>query len=219
MCDMKSFNEGIASLCARFQTAKTNLSDGVYQGYQGATNKIHQAFKITGNAVSDACHKTTHAVAKFVYENRHEIMYTGFSLTTAYLAPQLFFPTLIVTVILRIEINRYLKEFCSKNLKEDKNWMNGPQRPIMTSLDLSFAAIAAIDALALSSVFISTSIVVNALPILGGIAAGSSFAKMVMRRADNYEVEEEKKAPVSQARVDEDVDAAPPQGEPEPVLA
>lgn len=155
-----------------------------YNTYKKVTDNIHAGVQKVGTAISETTHKTSAAVGKFVYENSNTLLYTGFTVTTAALAPQFFFPAAIVTTILRIEITRFLKEMCEEYFKPEKNPMKGEARPIVSNVNLALASVAALDTVALTTLFTSTSIVINLLPALGGVAAGNSFAKMIMRWAE-----------------------------------
>lgn len=191
----RGINNGLKSISNGVHSGRTYVSNGIHRGYKSVTDGIHDGFQRAGNAASSACHKTSDAVAKFVYENSHALLYTGFCLTTAYLAPQLFFPTMIVTIILRIEVTRFLKELAEEYFKPEKNPMNGPPRPIITHVNLAMSTIAMLDSVALATFFTSSSIVINLLPMLGGVAAGNSFAKLIMQWANNRQAHHQNPLP------------------------
>lgn len=104
----------------------------------------------------------------------------------------------IATIILRVELSRHLKKLANEYLKNDHNpyLLNPKHGPTyVTSLDLTLGAIAALDAIALGTIFVAGSWSVALIPVLGGIAAGSVAAKWGMDKAYAWQ-QEQNPAPV-----------------------
>jgi hypothetical protein len=161
------------------------VAQGAQSGYQRASNSVHANCVYMGNKASEAVRQTTDKVADFFYKQSGTLLYIGCTVATATFSPQLFIPTVIASLIVRIEATRYMRDMAKEYLKPEKNFMEtGAARPTITTLDMAMATIAAVDAVALGTIFYSHSITINLLPALGGIAAGSSFAKAVMNWAE-----------------------------------
>ena len=133
--------------------------------------------------ISQTVRSTAEKVTNFLYAHKEEIFFGVCTAASIYFAPQLFFPAAIITIILRVEIKHFLKSYANEYLKDEKNPYQlhpyyGPK--YVSSLNLSMGTIAAIDAIAIGTVFTAGSWSIAALPILGGIAAGSVIAKIGM---------------------------------------
>ncbi len=90
---------------------------------------------------------------------------------------------LVATIILRVELTFYLKKLANEYLKPEKNMylLNprfGPN--YVSTLDVTMAAIAAVDAIALGTIFVAGSWTVTLIPALAGITAGSCAARLGM---------------------------------------
>jgi ElaB/YqjD/DUF883 family membrane-anchored ribosome-binding protein len=153
---------------------------------QRMTNGIHTAkvyIAQTNQAVKQGCKKTIEKTIDFVTRNQTNIFFVGCCCATAYFAPHLFFPVLIATIIVKVELSRHLKHYAKEYLKDDHNpYLLNPLRGpnYITTLDVTMGAIAAVDAIALGTVFLANSWAVSLIPALGGLAAGSCIAKWGM---------------------------------------
>lgn len=162
------------------------------------THKIHAFVLNTQHSINQTCHHATrcvsqkcqHTIAKvegFICQNKETILFIGLSATTAYLHPFLFFPTAIIATAVRIEVARNLKKFFDDNWKDEKNPYKNPQyvryKDCISTLDTVIGAIAAIDSIALATIYSTNFWAISILPILGGIAVGNAVAKFGMNKS------------------------------------
>lgn len=182
---------------------KANISDQIHQAslwanglkndvQQSASQKVHAAqtyIVTTSLSIRQTCVDTAQKTKQFIYDHKEEIFFTGCSAVTAFFAPHLFFPAAVITIIIRVELNWHLKKLAKEYLKDDHNpyllnALYGPR--YVSTLDLSMGTIAAIDSLALGTIYIAGSWSIALLPALGGIAAGSAAAKLGMDIAQKW---------------------------------
>lgn len=156
---------------------------------QEVSTKAHAAQLYVGSTVQSLRQNGLASVEKtkiFVLKHKEDIFFIGCCAATAYFSPALFFPVAIATIILRVELSRHLKGAAEEYLKDDHNpYKVNPQYGphYVSNLDITLGAIAAIDAVALGTIFIAGSWTVALIPALGGIAAGSVAAKFGMDAA------------------------------------
>jgi hypothetical protein len=137
----------------------------------------------TSQSIVQGSKRTIDKTIDFVDRNQTNIFFVGCCCVTAYFAPSLFFPVLVATIIVKVELSRHLKHYAKEYLKDDHNpYLLNPLRGpnYITTLDVTMGAIAAVDALALGTIFLANSWAVTLLPVLGGLAAGSCLAKLGM---------------------------------------
>lgn len=153
---------------------------------QGVTAKIHAAQDYVGPKYQSArqkCIATAEKIKDFILNHKVELFFIGCSVATAFFAPQLFFPAAVITIILRVESARQLEKLADHYMKDDLNpYKTNPQYGpnYVSTIALTMGTIAAIDSLALGTFFAPATLTVALLPILGGIAAGSTIAKLGM---------------------------------------
>lgn len=182
-----------------------NVIDGVNTRvtsvYQDTMNAANNAYESTVNGITSTCsnvkasvisafNQTTKATIDFLNNNSREILFLGLTATTIAYSPILSALTIGTAVVLRIEIPRMIKEIAMKTF----NLIPNPEqslanRRVVTSFDLGLAAVAAADALILSSFFISTFAIINFLPIIGGVAAGNAIAKWVLNEGERSQMD------------------------------
>lgn len=143
---------------------------------QEVSNKVQRA-KISVMNAGQACVDTADKVKAFLYENREAIFFTGCSLTTAYFAPHLFFPSFIITIAARIEFSRTVKEYMERN---GYKLINPKFESYFNTVDVALGTLAALDAVALGTIFLTNSWTVYLIPAMGGVLAGNTVAKYVM---------------------------------------
>jgi hypothetical protein len=136
----------------------------------------------TAIQVSRACVDTANKIEGFLYHHKETLFFIGCSLTTAYFAPHLFFPTVILSVVARIEIARNLKKVADYYLKDEHNpyRVNPKYDTCVNTVDVTLGTIAALDAVALGTIFMTNFWTVYLIPVLGGIVAGNCSAKFAM---------------------------------------
>lgn len=164
----------------------------IYQKTQSIKQSSHQIKTDVCSKINQGCEHTqtrVYQVAKnidnFVRRNAYNFLYVASTAATAYFAPHLFFPTLIVTAIIRIEATRYLRNIAKEYCKEEKNpFVNHSYPDRVNTTELALAVIAATDAVALGTLFTARSLTVNLIPILGGIAAGNTLGKFAIEGLD-----------------------------------
>lgn len=125
----------------------------------------------------------------FILRNKHNIFFVVCSLTTAFFAPELFIPSFVATLLLRVGISCQLKSLADYYIKDEHNPYKqspnyGPE--YNNSFTVTMAVISAIDALALGTIYTTTIPTVALLPIMGGIAAGNAAAKFGMDVANSW---------------------------------
>ncbi len=152
--------------------------DSIEHAYQVTSQNCQQA----GHYVSQKYHETADKASTFVYNNKDKIFFAGCCIATAYFAPELFLGSAVITLILRVEISHYLKKLADDYLKDEVNPYKSHPRydNYMSSIDLMMGGIAAVDAIALGTLFVAGSWTVAVLPALGGVAAGNCAAKWAM---------------------------------------
>lgn len=144
----------------------------------GFGNSCQQA----ANQTQQACLDTIGKIEEFLFQNKDRIFFVGCSLTTAYLVPQLFFPTMIGTIIIRVEISRNLKIAADHYLKDEFNpYKKNPNfETCLTTTDMTMGTIAAVDSIVMGILILPSTLTVSLIPVLGGIAAGNCVAKLGM---------------------------------------
>lgn len=126
--------------------------------------------------------ETADKVAQFIYLNKGALFLAACSLTTAYFSPIRFFPSLLIGAVVRLEISHNLKKAADYYLKDERNpyKLSSKYENCVSRLDVAMGTIAAIDAIALATLFVTNSWTIALLPALGGLAAGSALAKWGM---------------------------------------
>lgn len=162
--------------------------------YQRVNEQVAQAndFAIASHVmIQQRCVETSLRVKQFASTHAKTIVFIGFSATTAYFAPQIFFPTVVATIILKIQLAHYLEELANENLKVDKNpYLLHPQYgpEYVSSFDMTMGGIAAVDSFAIATIYFPSTWTVAALPILGGLATGNCLAKYAMDTARSWTI-------------------------------
>jgi hypothetical protein len=166
----------------RAQASISHTYQEIRQGYQNAGHYVNQSYQNAGHYFNQSYHNTTEKIVTFIYDNKDKILFAGCCIATAYFSPTLFFSAAVVTIIVRVELSRRLRQMADFYLKDEKNpyKLNSRYDNCMNPLELAMGSIAAVDALALGTIYIAGSLVVATLPVLGGIAAGSCAAKLAM---------------------------------------
>jgi hypothetical protein len=172
--------------------------NSIYSGVSSKVKKIHDDVINKCDTIYKSCKATAEKIEAFIIRNRANIFFIACGIATAYFAPHLFFPIAIATIIVRVEFDRRAKNWTNENMKTEKdpykkNPTYGPH--YVNSIDLTLAAIAAIDAIALGTLFVAGSWTVALLPLLGGIAAGSCAAKLGMDIAHHFKTKDSKVPP------------------------
>ena len=144
-----------------------------------AKNYMDQKYQATCQNIQISANKTK----DFIYNNRETLFFIACATVTAVMAPHLFIPFTIATIVVRIELAKYLKNLANEYLKDDHNPymldpLYGPN--YISTLDLTLVAIAAIDSIALGTIFLTSSLTIALLPAVGGIVVGSCIAKYSM---------------------------------------
>lgn len=176
-------NSILGNLQNQFQEAYYKIEEAGRSFQQSASDQLQQAQEYvaqSSQSFCQSCETTKEKTIEFVQRNQKTIFFIGASCVTAYLAPHLFFTAAIATIILRVEFDRRLREYMDTNFKAERNLYNlnpfyGPS--YVSSVDLTMATIAALDAIALGTIFIAGSWTVALIPVLGGLAAGDCLAK------------------------------------------
>jgi hypothetical protein len=174
-CDAYNWAEEVGT------TVQQQVSNTVQQTKICVINFGHDC-QNTANQISQACLDTVNKIEGFLYYHKETIFFIGCSLTTAYFAPHLFFPTVIVSVIARIELARNLKKVADYYLKDERNpYKLNPKYDIcVNTVDVTLGTIAALDAVALGTIFMTNFWTVYLIPVLGGVVAGNCAAKLAM---------------------------------------
>lgn len=143
---------------------------------------FQEGCKDKANSATQACLNTINKIEEFLYHHKETIFFIGCSLTTAYFAPHLFFPTVILSVVVRIELARNLKKVADHYLKDERNpyKLSPKYDTCVNTIDVSLGTIAALDAVALGTIFMTNFWTVYLIPILGGVVAGNCAAKFAM---------------------------------------
>ena len=154
-----------------------------------APEKIANFVTDTCNSVINQCNATANKTKDFILRNKHNIFFIACTATTAFFAPGLFIPTFVATLIIRVEVSRQLKNLADYYMKENLNPYKqtpnyGPE--YANSLALTMGTIATMDAIALGTIFTTSSVTIALLPVLGGIAAGNAAAKCAMDIANSW---------------------------------
>ena len=152
---------------------------------QNIQGHIVHTYHLVYNNAGQRCVDTANKIKDFVQRHQGEILFIGCCAITAYFAPHLFFPALIVTVIIRVELKQLAKQYLRDEQNPyERNPRFGPH--YVSVLDLTLGVIAAADAFALGTIFIAGSWTVALIPVLGGVAAGNCLAKMGMDIAHSW---------------------------------
>lgn len=152
----------------------------------GVTAKIHAAQDFVEPkylSVRQKCIDSAEKTKDFILTHKKELFFIGCGIITAYFAPQLFFPAAVITLILRVQGARQLEKLADHYMKDDRNpYKTNPQYGphYVSTLALTMGTIAAVDSLALGTFFAPASLSVALLPIVGGVAVGSTVAKLGM---------------------------------------
>jgi hypothetical protein len=170
------------------EVIEEQYGDLEFLGDQEAPFEVQQPQGYFGQKVQylrEKCQETVNKILKFLEQNKKNLFFGLCCLTTALLAPHLFFPTAAVTIILRIEITCQLNQLATTFLKDEVNPFKGPRtNGYVSSLDATMGAIAALDAIALATLFPATSLSIIILPAIAGIAAGNVAARLAMDLAE-----------------------------------
>ena len=148
------------------------------------SDKLHSAqtyVSTKADALKVGVIDTAAKTKAFVIANKATIFFVGCSAITAVFFPEMFFAAAIVTIIVRVELNWLFKKLAAEYLKDDHNpyLLNPYYGPdYVTPLTVTMATVAAVDSLALGTIFVAGSMTVALLPVLGGIAVGSVVAKL-----------------------------------------
>jgi hypothetical protein len=178
--------EGITEVGATVQQQVT------YQLHEGKEAVAHtyrsfvQGCQDEINEVTFICQVTANKVEGFLFRNKETLFFIGCCAVTAHFSPHLFFTAAIVTVILRVEFTRNLKKLADYYLQDERNpYVIQPYyNKCVNALDMTLASVAAVDAVALGTIYLTNSWLVFLLPALGGIAAGNCLAKWGMNVSD-----------------------------------
>lgn len=187
-----SFENYCTSANQIFEDKKDQIRQKINHIYESTSQNASQVYGNVSSATAtqylclkNEASKTSHAIENFVKKYQRELFYGACLVTTAYFAPNLFFISLIATAIIRYQLTETLRAAAQNYLKAEKNpFIHGSSPMKISRLDVTLAAIAAIDALALGTLFYSNSTTVNLIPVLGGIAAGSTMAKTALESAN-----------------------------------
>jgi len=152
---------------------------GHFRRTQNSMTEAYHAVSQSCQHMTDRVGQTINNVEEFVFRNKMTLFFIGCAVATAYFSPLLFFPAVIITVIVRVEISRHLQKAADYYLKDERNpyKVNPQYEKCVNTLELTFGIIAAVDAIALGTLFVAGFWPVALIPILGGIAAGSSATK------------------------------------------
>lgn len=163
------------------------------------STKVNSVYKATMDAMQLACdtvtssvtyakdstlkalNDTKKAIEDFINENSQELLFVGATLVTLGLSSSVAVPVFFVSIFVRLEIDRRLKELADKYLKNENNpYQSTDKYKVVSDFDFSIGVIAAIDSVALSTLFSSSLVLVNLFPLFGAIVAGSCAAKLIM---------------------------------------
>ena len=169
----------INQACTWAGGAGASINQRVSTGIQRTQGFVAQ----NGSSLVQVCKNTAEKTGDFIIRNKNTIFFIGSCCVTGYFAPHLFFPIVVATIILRVELARHLRNYANTHLKDSHNPYKlnpryGPQ--YISTMDLTMGAIAAVDAFALGTIFLANSWSIALIPVLGGIAAGSTVAKLGM---------------------------------------
>lgn len=154
--------------------------------------KIDGAQKSIRATCQLVCQKGSESVGKikeFVLSHKKEIFFLGCCAITAFFAPHLFFTAAVVTIIFRVLLSEFLQKLAENVLQDNYNpFKTIPLNSLkyISNLDIALETIAAVDAVALGTIFTAGTWTVALLPILGGIAAGNTAAKIGINIAHRY---------------------------------
>jgi len=168
-------------LAQQFRRAQ-HCAAHAYQVIRETYKAMDEGYQTSAKHLKHALHRTLENVKAFASRNKEAIFCVGCSLLTAYFAPTLFLPTAIITLILRFEFSRYSKKIADSYLKDECNpyKLHPRYQECVNPLELTMSVIAAADAIALGTIFVTNSLSIALIPVLGGIAAGSCAAKFCM---------------------------------------
>lgn len=143
---------------------------------------LGQSCQRTAHQISRSCLDTADRINNFLYENKETIFFIGCCITTAYFAPSLFFPGFFLSLAGRIELSHTFRNLADHYLKDEVNpyKLNPKFDNCIGTLSLGVEFIAAIDTLAVGTIFMTNAWTLYTIPFLGGIIAGNSVAKLGM---------------------------------------
>ncbi len=171
----------------------TTLQDGVSKKIQKSKTSMSHSF----HSVSQGCQETARyagrqfintidKIESILYQHKKTLLFIGCCTITASTAPLLFFPVVLASAALRIEATRKLNETADNYLKDEHNpYKYDSQFKCIKSLGLAISTVAALDSLAMGTLFLTIPLATVLLPVAAGMAAGNALATWGMNRA-NY---------------------------------
>lgn len=167
-CD--AVKESCVSAGQKVSKDVTDSCHSISTGCQNAVDSVKLKCRATAGKVSETLH------------NKQIMFFVTCCTSAAYFTPHLFLPTVIITVITRMELTSYLKKTAEFYMKDDRNpyKINPRYENCISALDFTLGTIAGLNGLALATFYITNSWAVYFLPVLGGVAAGSAIAKWGM---------------------------------------
>lgn len=153
---------------------------------------IYKTITETPEVARQKCIEIAIKVKDFLWRHKKTILFVGLSVLTAAFAPEIFFPVAIATIIVRVVATYALKHLADYYMKDERNPYKikplfGPD--YVSPLDITLGVIAALDAVALGTIFTTSAKFVPLhiiLPIAGGIVAGNFIAKVGMDIANSW---------------------------------
>lgn len=152
----------------------STVSDGISKGKQSVINGISTG----AETITASCKAASDKTYDFVTDNYQTIFFAASTCATAYFAPHLFVPGAIAAVIVRLELRNLVDTYIKDEHNPYIGTKFGPNYVKTTEFVLALAA--AVDAVALATVFYTNSWTVSLMPILGGVVAGNVAAKIGM---------------------------------------
>lgn len=143
--------------------------------------ETHASINQSYEAARSTCNKTIDKIVLFLEVNKEKILFGICCLTTAFFDPNLFIPAAIATILCRVELNVLLRKLASKLKDEHNPYLLYPYfgPHYVGKGELALGVIAAVNAVAINSVYSANSwAMTKMIPILGGAAAGSCLAKI-----------------------------------------
>lgn len=143
------------------------LTGFVQTKYQEARKGAKDSYE----AASLICRYTADKVQDFVRTNKKEILFGGCTAVTAFFSPQVFVPVMIATILVRTVATEFMKDQVKESSCLKPSIYYGPN--YVSRIWLTLATIAAVDAIALGTLFYTHTLWVSAFPVaLGAVAAG-----------------------------------------------
>lgn len=173
-----------------------SLSEKATEYLSIATEWTVQTSKEASNFVSevmdadtrtDALQRAQEKVSNFVMNNSNTLIFVGCSALTAYFSPGLFFAGIAISVIARVALGPYLKTMSEKIddkvdvIDQEKSLFKKPN-----SIETGIQVLAAVDAVALGTLYHSASFFVNAFPIVGGMVVGNELGRVAYNLLETY---------------------------------